>query len=356
MTAPTVFVSYSWDSDSHCNWVRKLAVDLQNAGVHALLDQWDVHPGTNLQQYMELSISSSTYVVLICTPSYAQKSRQSAGGVAYDKGIVTGEMFIDAASEAKFVPLLRKGTASEGLPSYMKSRVYIDFTQDAKYRQSLEELLRHVYRAPRFSRPALGARPDFSEPPRKSHSTASNTRRSSSPQDARDHLEYLIGGLPYRVALPQWWHEVSANLPARLPKGDFRAYVTRVCRKDTGTSTTWRAAFKLWAKYEMRRKEPFPVYLGHCLRAGSQHLSAARLFAELQTLAPHTDTASWYATYLAYCAGAQYRTAGQVALAKTWLEIAASARASPDNAIAHYAKLSDALLDRIFSPKRRGAT
>ncbi len=42
--APVCGISYSWDSDDHKNWVRKLAESLQQNGVKARLDQWTVAP------------------------------------------------------------------------------------------------------------------------------------------------------------------------------------------------------------------------------------------------------------------------------------------------------------------------
>ena len=65
--------------------------------------------------------------LLVCTPIFAQKANVGLGGVGYEKGIVTGEIFANAASPKKFVPLLRKGDSKDCLPSYLKSRVYIDF-------------------------------------------------------------------------------------------------------------------------------------------------------------------------------------------------------------------------------------
>ena len=127
MAAPKCFISYSWDNDEHKDWVRCLATELQRNGVETRLDQWDTHPGMDVTNYMETCIRESDFVLLVCTPIFAQKANVGLGGVGYEKGIVTGEIFADAASPKKFVPLLRKGNPRDSLPSYLKSRVYIDF-------------------------------------------------------------------------------------------------------------------------------------------------------------------------------------------------------------------------------------
>ena len=159
MTHPKCFISYSWDSNDHKDWVRHLASELQRNGVVTYLDQWDVYPGMDLPEYMETRIRESNFVLLVCTPIFAQKANASRGGVGYEKNIVTGEIFEGAVSPKKFMPLLRKGSQTESLPSYLKSRVYIDFRNDATFANSMELLLRHVYESPKYVRHPLGSRP-----------------------------------------------------------------------------------------------------------------------------------------------------------------------------------------------------
>ena len=161
MAHPKCFISYSWDSDDHKDWVRRLAAELQRKGVVTYLDQWDVHPGMDLTKYMESCIRESDFVLLVCTPIFAQKANTGRGGVGYEKSIVTGEIFEGAASPKKFVPLLRKGSPRDSLPSYLKSRAYIDFRNDNMLDPSLETLLRHLYQAPKYVRPLLGSKPDL---------------------------------------------------------------------------------------------------------------------------------------------------------------------------------------------------
>jgi hypothetical protein len=81
----------------------------------------------DLIRYMETCIRESDFVLLICTPIFAQKANAGVGGVGYEKSMVTGEIFEEAASTEKFVPILRKGSNEESLPSYLKTKVYIDF-------------------------------------------------------------------------------------------------------------------------------------------------------------------------------------------------------------------------------------
>jgi hypothetical protein len=110
---------------------------------------------------METCIRESDFVLLVCTPIFAQKANAGSGGVGYEKGVVTGEIFADAASPKKFVPVLRKGDPKDSLPSYLKSRMYIDFRDDDTFDSSLKTLLRHLHQSPKYVRPPLGTMPDL---------------------------------------------------------------------------------------------------------------------------------------------------------------------------------------------------
>jgi len=162
MDNPSCFISYSWDTEEHTRWVIRLATSLQESGVVTFLDKWDTQPGADLTEYMEKRVRESNFVVLVCTPLFAAKANEGLGGVGYEKAIVTGEIFHNNSSLNKFVPILREGTANNALPSYLKSRKYIDFHDDKLYPVSLEELLRHLLGVPKYKKPQLGARPRLS--------------------------------------------------------------------------------------------------------------------------------------------------------------------------------------------------
>jgi len=174
MSAPKCFISYSWDSDAHKEWVRKLAKHLQDNGVETLLDQWDLRPGSDIPNYMETSVRESNFVILVCTPNFATKANEGSGGVGYEKCIVTGEVFQCVSSPEKFVPILRSGSDKEAIPSYLKSKYYVDFRDDQAFEKSLEKLLRHLHSIPRYQRPPLGSKPSLSN--QESVSRSNNTK------------------------------------------------------------------------------------------------------------------------------------------------------------------------------------
>jgi hypothetical protein len=143
---PKCFISYSWDNDAHKDWVRKLADGLKRRGVTVLLDQYDVHLGMDLAKYMESAVRESDFVLLICTPRFAEKANAGSGGVGYEKTIVTGEIFSEEGDPGKFVPVLRAGTPRTAVPSYLKTRAFIDFRDSREFSKKLEELRQHLFR------------------------------------------------------------------------------------------------------------------------------------------------------------------------------------------------------------------
>jgi hypothetical protein len=63
-----VFITYSWDSAAHKNWVKGLADRLIQNGIEVRLDQYDLQPGESFTHFMEVSIAKTDRVLVILTP------------------------------------------------------------------------------------------------------------------------------------------------------------------------------------------------------------------------------------------------------------------------------------------------
>ena len=100
MSSPKAFVSYSWDDDSHKEWVAELATQLRADGVETILDQWHAIPGDQLPAFMEKEIRENDYVLIICTPKYRSKSDERKGGVGYEGDIMTAEVHNHRVSDS----------------------------------------------------------------------------------------------------------------------------------------------------------------------------------------------------------------------------------------------------------------
>ncbi len=157
MTAPKVFISYSHDSQEHKLWVLNLATRLRGNGVDAILDQWELGPGSDLPHFMEQAITGSSRIIMICTERYVEKANQGTGGVAYEKMIVTADLIRQIGSN-RVIPLLRQ-VGPRLLPTFLSSKVYIDFSLPDNYETGFDELLRELIDAPLFQKPPLGVAP-----------------------------------------------------------------------------------------------------------------------------------------------------------------------------------------------------
>ena len=158
---PVVFLSYSWDSEPHKEWVLRLATDLRNNGVDAVVDRWSLKVGDDVAAFMDSNVTRADYLLLVCTDAYAAKANGRHGGVGYEQAVITGGLLTDTSTTAKLVPVLRSGTPSTALPIYLKTRLFVDFRSDESYGRSLEQLLRHFYGVPEAAMPPAGPLPSF---------------------------------------------------------------------------------------------------------------------------------------------------------------------------------------------------
>jgi hypothetical protein len=157
MTIPKVFVSYSHDSVEHKKWALDLATRLRSSGVDAQIDQWDLKPGDDLGHFMETQLTVADRVLMVCTDKYVEKANAGTGGVGYEKMIVTAALLSHIDSN-KVIPLIKQsGTAN--VPTFLKSKVYLDFSTPERYEYSFDELVRTLHNAPLYEKPPITSSP-----------------------------------------------------------------------------------------------------------------------------------------------------------------------------------------------------
>lgn len=160
---PTVFISYSHDSDEHKNWIRGLAEKLISNGVDVILDQWDLFPSNDLAHFMKSSMSRADRVIVVCTKNYVEKCKTPSGGVGYEQLILNAVLFNDILTD-KFIPIICSPKHPDTVPAQLGSRVYIDFTNDDVFKKKFDELLREIHKQPALKKPELGKNPFLPEP------------------------------------------------------------------------------------------------------------------------------------------------------------------------------------------------
>lgn len=76
---PVVFISYSWDSELHKQWVLNLSKDLREKyRVFTLLDQYN-RGGADFVTFMTDGLKKAHRVLIIGTPKYKEKLENKTG-------------------------------------------------------------------------------------------------------------------------------------------------------------------------------------------------------------------------------------------------------------------------------------
>lgn len=161
---PKVFISYSWTSAHHEEWVIDLAKRLVDNRVDVVLDKWDLQPGHDLFSFMEKMVRSDEIdkVLIICDKGYYDKAEARQGGVGTETQIISPEVYSDVRQE-KFIPIVseRDERSNPYIPTYIKSRMYIDLSSNETFEVEYEKLLRNLYSRPEHRKPALGQAPSW---------------------------------------------------------------------------------------------------------------------------------------------------------------------------------------------------
>lgn len=170
MNPPRVFISYSHDSAEHKKWVLDFATTLRNRGVDAALDQWDLKPGDDLPHFMETQLDAANFVLMICSENYVDKANAGKGGVGYEKMIITSSL-LSKIDNQKLIPIIRQ-SGTDTRPTFLKTKLYINFSNDDDIEYNLDDLLRVLLNAPLYVKPEIGTNPfkplDGSRPDRSS--------------------------------------------------------------------------------------------------------------------------------------------------------------------------------------------
>jgi hypothetical protein len=80
---PKLFISYSWSTPEHEQWVLDLATALRESGVDVILDKWDLKEGHDSVSFMEKMVTDPeiSKVLIVSDKMYAEKADGRAGGV-----------------------------------------------------------------------------------------------------------------------------------------------------------------------------------------------------------------------------------------------------------------------------------
>ncbi|EEL61275.1 hypothetical protein CN454_19920 [Bacillus cereus] len=160
---PHVFISYSWSSEDHKEWVLDLANKLmKESGVEVILDRWHGVVGHDRFEFMENSIKIADKVLVICDKDYCEKANTRRGGVGTETMIITPNIYNNTKQE-KFIPIsLGEENGEYFLPDFFKSRFALGWNYE-DIDKSYKELERLIWEEPLLKPPVRGKRPNFDE-------------------------------------------------------------------------------------------------------------------------------------------------------------------------------------------------
>jgi hypothetical protein len=153
ITPPECFISYAWGVPEHERWVEKrLATDLQKAGIVVVLDRWDAQIGTDIGRFIA-RIEKIDRIVIVGTPLYRHKYENKDANTGY---VVASEvdlinnrlMFGTEPQKQRVLPLLLDGEKTTALPPLLHGRVHADFRKDLTYFATAFDLILSLYHLP----------------------------------------------------------------------------------------------------------------------------------------------------------------------------------------------------------------
>ena len=161
---PKVFISYSWTTPEYRELVRNWADRIMSDGIEAIIDIYDLKEGGDKYAFMERMATDPTvtHVLVFSDCEYAKKADGRKAGVGAESQIISQEVY-NQVDQSKFVPIVceRGVDGQPALPTYLRSRIWIDFSTEQAVASNWEQLIRHVYGKPRYVKPSIGTRPRF---------------------------------------------------------------------------------------------------------------------------------------------------------------------------------------------------
>ena len=155
-----VFISYSWDSDTHMKWVLQFCQDLRDKGVDAIIDK-AMRKSKDLLDFMEKGIANAHRVLIIGTPDYKRKSEENKGGVKYEQNIIKASILHGIGSD-RYITILKEGESfEESFPAVISTKGGYDLRNAGDYQEHLTALVHEIYDKPVLVLNPIGAVPDF---------------------------------------------------------------------------------------------------------------------------------------------------------------------------------------------------
>ncbi|HAV5600980.1 toll/interleukin-1 receptor domain-containing protein [Acinetobacter baumannii] len=159
--SPKIFISYSWTSPEHEQWVIDLAENLMQDGIDIALDKWELREGDDPIAFMESMVndSSITKIIMIIDSKYTDRANGRHGGVGTESTILSYELY-NKRDKNKIVAVIAEPGAPK--PTFYAGRLHVDLSSSDKYAEEYEKLVRWAFDKYKYEKPkTLGTAPSF---------------------------------------------------------------------------------------------------------------------------------------------------------------------------------------------------
>jgi WD40 repeat protein len=152
MQAPSCFVSYARGDLRRERWIIDFASDLKNAGIDAILDEWD-NPaiGSSLGRFIS-RIEKSNFVIAVGTPvyrlKYENKVLPTGSVVAAEVDLIHLRLTGTENEKKTVLPVLLEGDSKISFPPLLQGRTYCDMRLEDYYYSSIFDLILTMYEIP----------------------------------------------------------------------------------------------------------------------------------------------------------------------------------------------------------------
>jgi len=145
MPMEKVFLSFSWQSPEHLEWIRELSEELVRHNIDCIVSPKDLYAGEEITRFMEESVVRSPICIAVCSSSYTEKANKRDKGVGYEISVLTNEI-LNGRQRFTIIPVIKDNPAKK-MPDCFGSVKYIDMEGQNWRTEPLLKLVTAVKRA-----------------------------------------------------------------------------------------------------------------------------------------------------------------------------------------------------------------
>lgn len=155
MNAPTVFISYSWDSDEHKDRVLEFANRLRVDGIDASIDQYELSPAEGWPKWMDRHIAKDDFVIVVCTEIYNRRvmdeeEKGKGRGIKWESTLTAQHIYDNESLNMRFIPVLFDDGNTKHIPVFLRGATRYSLPKE------YDQLYRRLTRQPETVKPELG--------------------------------------------------------------------------------------------------------------------------------------------------------------------------------------------------------